>query len=92
MERAGLTSNHGFAGVSPFDPGRDFATDFGGFLLAPGSRHLVMCHPGHIDADLRRLDPVVETREQEFRFLAGEDFQRVLADAHLDMKPLSEMP
>lgn len=91
-EHAGLTTNRGFSGVSPFDPARDFGADFARFLLAPGPRHLVMCHPGHIDADLRRLDPVVETREQEFAFLSGEGFKRALADAHLELKPLGEMP
>lgn len=91
VERAGLGSNRGFAGVSPFDPARDFAADFARFLLAPGPRHLVMCHPGHIDTDLRRLDPVVETREQEFAFLSGDGFTRALADAHLKLRPLGEM-
>jgi hypothetical protein len=91
VERAGLTCNRGFSGVSPFDPARDFAADFARFLLAPGPRHLVMCHPGHIDAELRRLDPVVETREQEFAFLSGDGFTHALADAHLALTPLGEI-
>jgi predicted glycoside hydrolase/deacetylase ChbG (UPF0249 family) len=40
------------------------------FLEMPGQRHLVMCHPGHVDDTLRRLDPVVESRETEFLVLS----------------------
>jgi chitin disaccharide deacetylase len=86
--RVGLATNLGFSGVSPFDADRPFGVDFGRFLTAPGQRHLVMCHPGHVDDDLRRLDPVVETREQEWRFLASDEFSRALEEAHLALRPL----
>jgi chitin disaccharide deacetylase len=66
---AGFATNKGFAGVSPFDPARDFADDMARFLLRPGPRHLVMCHPGHVDDELRRLDPVVVTRPLEGKAL-----------------------
>jgi chitin disaccharide deacetylase len=71
----GLAANVGFSGFSPFDPARDFTADMARFLVRPGSRHLVMCHPGHADDELRRLDPVVDTRDLEFAALmagAGE--------------------
>jgi predicted glycoside hydrolase/deacetylase ChbG (UPF0249 family) len=79
----GYPSNDGFSGVSPFDPRRSFADDFSMFLRVPGPRHLVMCHPGHVDDELRRLDPVVETRPQEHAFLAGPGLRAALADAQL---------
>jgi chitin disaccharide deacetylase len=66
---AGFATNQGFAGVSPFDPARDFAADMAGFLVEPGPRHLVMCHPGHVDDELLRLDPVVATRPIELEAL-----------------------
>jgi predicted glycoside hydrolase/deacetylase ChbG (UPF0249 family) len=65
----GFPVNAGFSGVSPFDPARDFARDLERFVIATGPRHLMMCHPGFIDAELRSLDPVVETRVQEFEVL-----------------------
>lgn len=65
----GLATNAGFSGVSPFDPSRDYRAEFGRYLVAPGARHLVMCHPGHADAELVRLDPVVGTRPLEFEAL-----------------------
>jgi hypothetical protein len=39
------------------------------FHAAPGPAHLVMCHPGHVDAELAALDPVVGRREDELRAL-----------------------
>lgn len=67
--RRGFRLNDGFAGFSDFNPGRDYAAAFESYLRAPGRRHLVMCHPGHVDDDLRLLDPVTVTREQELAFL-----------------------
>jgi chitin disaccharide deacetylase len=89
--RAGLETNEGFSGVSPFDPARDFGTDFARFLAVPGPRHLVMCHPGHVDDDLARLDPVVATRPQEHAFLSGSAFPEALAEAHLALARFGEL-
>lgn len=75
---AGLAVNDGFAGFSSFDPSHDYAAQFARYLRAPGAAHLVMCHPGHADDALRALDPVVETREQELRFLLSPMFERIL--------------
>ena len=38
-------------------------------LREPGPRHIVMCHPGHPDAELAALDPVVERRRMEYEAL-----------------------
>jgi chitin disaccharide deacetylase len=70
--RAGYLTNDSFAGFSAFDPKQDYADDFESYLLAPGSRHLVMCHPGEIDEEIGLIDPVVETRPQELAFLMGD--------------------
>ena len=75
----GFACNDGFAGFSAFRPAQDYARDFARFLVAPGSRHLVMCHPGHVDAQLIALDPVTTTREQELAFLLSPQFPAVLA-------------
>ncbi len=66
--------NAGFAGFNRFDPLRDFAKDFESYLVAPGPRHLVMCHPGFIDDDLISMDPVVATRPLELEFLKSARF------------------
>jgi hypothetical protein len=89
--RAGLETNEGFSGVSPFDPARDFGADFARFLAVPGPRHLVMCHPGLVDDDLARLDPVVATRPQEHAFLSGDRFSDALAEAHLSLATFGDL-
>jgi chitin disaccharide deacetylase len=76
--RRGFAVNDGFAGYSDFNPGQDYAKQFAGFLSAPGRRHLIMCHPGHVDEDLRAQDPVTVTREQELAFLLSPRFPELL--------------
>jgi len=78
--RAGHDVNQGFAGYSDFSPDRYDARQFGAYLVAPGPRHLVMCHPGRVDDALRRLDPVTEARERELAFLMSPDFAALLAE------------
>lgn len=69
--KRGLRVNRGFSGVAPFDPQRDFAADLARFLIAPGPRHLVMCHPGFFDDELAMLDPVVASRPVEHAAIAA---------------------
>jgi predicted glycoside hydrolase/deacetylase ChbG (UPF0249 family) len=38
-----------------------------------------MCHPGFVDAELQRLDPLTTLREREYAFFAGDTFPAVLA-------------
>jgi chitin disaccharide deacetylase len=81
--KAGLLTNDSFAGFSAFDPKLDFAVDFDSYLKAPGSRHLVMCHPGEVDDELKGLDPVVETRPKEMAFLMSDQAQTMITEAGL---------
>jgi predicted glycoside hydrolase/deacetylase ChbG (UPF0249 family) len=77
----GIATNSGFSGIGAFDARRDYARDFAGFLRAPGSRHLVMCHPGFVDAELEAADGVSATRPREHGFLAGDEFTATLSRA-----------
>ena len=63
---AGFPTNTSFAGFSKFDAATSYATELERFFVSPGALHLIMCHPGYVDAELRQLDPVVERRQQEF--------------------------
>ena len=74
----GFATNEGFAGFSAFDPRRDYAADFARFLAARGDRHLIMCHPGRVDAELERLDPATYSREQELEFLLSDRFKDMM--------------
>ncbi|MDI9849136.1 ChbG/HpnK family deacetylase [Rhodoblastus sp. 17X3] len=88
---AGFALNDGFSGFSDFDAKGDYAADFATFLRAPGARHLIMCHPGHVDAELARLDPVTDSRETELAFLLSDRFTEILDSAGAKLAPLSAM-
>lgn len=77
---AGHALNQGFAGFSDFAPDRYDAAQFAAYLVAPGPRHLVMCHPGRVDDALRRLDPVTSAREAELAFFLSPAFVDLLAE------------
>jgi predicted glycoside hydrolase/deacetylase ChbG (UPF0249 family) len=52
---------------------------FAGFLDGLPDGGVVMCHPGFVDTELRRLDPLTTLREKEYAFLAGDSFSALLA-------------
>jgi chitin disaccharide deacetylase len=88
---AGFALNDGFAGFSDFDAAADYAADFVTYLRAPGARPLIMCHPGHADDELARLDPVTASRETELAFLLSDRFTDMLDAAGARLKRLSAM-
>ena len=75
----GVRTNPAFVGAYEFDDRADFAALFPRFLDALPDGGVVMCHPGFVDAELRRLDPLTTLREKEYAFLAGDAFPALLA-------------
>jgi chitin disaccharide deacetylase len=75
----GLRTNPAFAGAYEFTDDADFATLFPRFLEALPDGAVVMCHPGFVDDELRRLDPLTMLREKEYAYLAGDAFPALLA-------------
>jgi hypothetical protein len=75
----GVRTNPAFAGTYAFRPGADFARLFPGFLDGMPDGGVVMCHPGMVDAELTRLDPLTDLREREYAFFNGESFPGLLA-------------
>jgi hypothetical protein len=67
----GIGTNAAFAGTYTYRPGADFARLFPGFLADLPEGGLVMCHPGHVDAELERLDPLTTLREREYAYLSS---------------------
>jgi predicted glycoside hydrolase/deacetylase ChbG (UPF0249 family) len=78
--RHGLPTNPAFAGTYSFRPGADFAKLFPDFLDGLPDGSVVMCHPGKVDAELRRLDPLTDLREREYDYFLDDDFPRLLAE------------
>jgi predicted glycoside hydrolase/deacetylase ChbG (UPF0249 family) len=80
----GIPVNDSFAGVSAFDPRRDYGEAFRRFVMVRKGRLLVMCHPGEArDPDLAGLDPVAATRPIEAAYLGGNQFLEDMTEAVL---------
>ena len=77
-QKLGLKTNPAFAGTYTYRPDADFARLFPGFLKGLPDGGLVMCHPGHIDEELKRLDPLTTMREREYAYLSSAAFPAAL--------------
>lgn len=75
----GLRTNPAFAGTYAFRPGADYAKLFPKFLESLPDGSVVMCHPGKVDAELVRLDPLTDLREREYAFFLADSFPQLLA-------------
>jgi len=77
--RAGVRTNPAFAGTYSFAPSADFTKLFPDFLHGLPDGGVVMCHPGKVDDELRRLDPLTDLREREYAYFLDDEFPRLLA-------------
>ena len=69
-----MRTNPAFAGTYAFNDSADFAALFPRFLDGLPDGGLVMCHPGFVDAELQRLDPLTTLREKEYAYFRRRDF------------------
>jgi hypothetical protein len=77
--RHGIKTNPAFAGTYEFRRKAEYGALFASFLQNLPEGGLVMCHPGFVDDELRRLDDFLDMREAEHTFFAGEWFPKLLA-------------
>jgi predicted glycoside hydrolase/deacetylase ChbG (UPF0249 family) len=84
-ERLGIATNPAFAGAYNFNAKANFAKMFPRFLAGLPDGGLIMCHPGLVDAELERLDPLTYLREREFAYFSSDDFPRLLADHGVEL-------
>lgn len=81
----GVRANPTFAGAYAYDGKADFAALMPDFLAGQEDGGVVMCHPGFVDDELKRLDSLTFLRAKEHAYLAGEEFPRRLAEAGLTL-------
>lgn len=81
--RAGIRFNPAFAGAYDFSKPGEFGELFGTFLQQLPDGGLVMCHPGHVDAQLIALDPLTTQREREFEFFLSGRYLDLLTELNL---------
>jgi predicted glycoside hydrolase/deacetylase ChbG (UPF0249 family) len=72
--KLGIATNPAFAGTYAYRANADFERLFPGFLKGLPEGGLVMCHPGTVDAELERLDPLTTLREREYAYFRGDRF------------------
>ena len=70
--RRGLPINQGFSGFSKFDLSVPYASELAEALKHLGARPIVMCHPGHPDAEPAHGDPVAARRRMEYDALMAD--------------------
>lgn len=75
----GVRTNPAFAGTYAFRAKTDYAKLFPEFLDGLPDGSVVMCHPGKVDAELIRLDPLTDLREREYAFFSDDGFPQLLA-------------
>ena len=80
-----LPANDSFRGVYNLSNRVPFADRFRRFLHGKGRRPLIMCHPGHVDAELRDTDSLTDQREIEWQYFNGDDFLRDLDRAGFEL-------
>jgi predicted glycoside hydrolase/deacetylase ChbG (UPF0249 family) len=86
---SGVHTNPAFAGTYDFRRDTAFDALFRSFLQGLPDGGLVMCHPGFVDAELRRLDAFTAMREREHAFFGGEQFAALLAAEGFELARLS---
>ncbi|MGA8610617.1 MAG: ChbG/HpnK family deacetylase [Xanthobacteraceae bacterium] len=74
----GLPTNPAFAGTYAFRARADYAKLFPDFLDGMPDGGVIMCHPGVVDAELARLDPLTDLREREYAYFLDDAFAQLL--------------
>ncbi len=74
-----VPTNPAFAGAYAFRSSADYARLFETFLDGMPEGGVIMCHPGRVDSELRRLDPLTDLREREYAFFRQDAFPQLLA-------------
>lgn len=81
----GVRTNPAFAGTYSFAADADFAALFPAYLDGLPDGGLVMCHPGTVDAELERLDPLTTGRERELTYFKSDEFPRQLVNNNVEL-------
>ena len=88
----GIRTNPAFVGTYTFSSGADFAGIFPSFLKGLPDGGLIMCHPGFVDDELRRLDPLTGLREREHAYLASDALPQTLKAAGAALADADAIP
>ena len=88
-DHQGIRTNAAFAGTYSFAPGAVYEKLFPGFLDGLPDGGVIMCHPGKVDDELRRFDPLTTQRESEYAFFLSQSFPRLVGERGFALASLS---
>ncbi len=78
-KRLGIRTNPAFAGAYDWTKPVEIGQLVTGFLDGLPDGGVMMCHPGYVDDELRRIDGLTDMRETERAFLASPKFRDILS-------------
>lgn len=81
----GLRLNTHFAGLYDFTPQLVYRDVFRKYVDGAPAGLAIMCHPGHVDAEVVALDSTVDSRPRELAYFTGADFSADLAAAGMSL-------
>jgi chitin disaccharide deacetylase len=81
----GLRLNTHFAGLYDFTPQLVYRDVFRKYVDGAPAGLTIMCHPGHVDAEVAALDSTVDSRPRELAYFIGLDFPADLAAAGMSL-------
>jgi chitin disaccharide deacetylase len=87
LKKAGIATNHGFAGVYGFDT-ENYADQIAEWLQHAQLGMLMMCHPGFATQE---QDPIGAQRPIEYQFLISPLFPAMLESHGIALKRISEI-
>jgi hypothetical protein len=86
---AGVPCNRGFSGAYDFaGEQRAFGELCSAFVSGAGENALMMCHPGHSDAELAALDVMTAARDREHAYFMSDAWPALLAARGFELGPL----
>ncbi len=85
-----LPSNDSFSGAYDLRTGHDCSGLLRAFMRHKGQAHLVMCHPGLADEQMRN-DPIADARLAEYTYLASPQFLTDCASAQTRLVRLTDL-
>lgn len=89
LQKHAISTNDSFAGIYSFQPHISYGVYFKRFLLDSNDKTIIMCHPGYVDEELKKLDIVIEQREVELRFFQSKEFKELLLGNNFELLPLA---
>lgn len=93
LDGAGIPHNRFLLGFYDYEGGAKFAEVVDLYLtLRPNPRDILFCHPGRIDDELRRIDPLIDSRLDILQFLGSSRWEDLANESGIRLNTFSGEP